>query len=36
MASKDQIMKLYNRDEGIGSVLEEQKLEQVKNILKKP
>ena len=36
MASRVQIMKLYDRNEGIGSELEEKKLEQVKNILKKP
>ena len=29
-------MKLYDRNEGIGSELEEKRLEQVKNILKKP
>ena len=29
-------MKLYDRNEGIGSALEDLKLEQVKNILKKP
>ena len=36
MSSASHIMMLYNRDLGSGSNVEEQRLEQVKTILKKP